>query len=161
MKFITHMHVRKNQPILVRVLQAYQTFFFLTWNFVNRLNQTFLQITFSLLADTGPIKFQRQLIDLSKTEKCVCSQRPAAHILSSFLYMIGLFIRPQTQRERNVVRFSAAISGEEHCKDKITEFVMVCDCDWLPIGGWGEEMADSSDQVQEYFDFISKSSKSL
>lgn len=30
-------------------------------------------------------------------------------------------------------------------KDKITEFVMVCDCDWLPIGGWGEEMADSSD----------------
>ena len=39
----------------------------------------------------------------------------------------------------------AAISGEERCKDKITEFVMVCDCDWLPIGGWGEEMADSSD----------------
>ena len=59
--------------------------------------------------------------------------------------MIGLFIRPQTQRERNVVRFSAAISGKERCKDKITEFVMVCDCDWLPIGGWGEEMADSSD----------------
>ena len=46
--------------------------------------------------------------------------------------MIGLFIRPQTQRERNVVRFSAAISGEERCKDKITEFVMFCDCDWLP-----------------------------
>ena len=29
--------------------------------------------------------------------------------------MIGLFVRPQTQRERNVVRFSAAISGEERC----------------------------------------------
>ena len=26
--------------------------------------------------------------------------------------MIGLFVRPQTQRERNVVRFSAAVSGE-------------------------------------------------
>ena len=29
--------------------------------------------------------------------------------------MIGLFVRPQTQRERNVVRFSAAVSGEERC----------------------------------------------
>ena len=27
--------------------------------------------------------------------------------------MIGLFVRPQTQRERNVVRFSAAVCGEE------------------------------------------------
>ena len=33
---------KKNQPILVRVLSAYQTFF--AWNFVNRLKQTFLQI---------------------------------------------------------------------------------------------------------------------
>ena len=32
--------------------------------------------------------------------------------LSSFLYRIGLSVRPQTQRERNVVRFSAAVSGE-------------------------------------------------
>ena len=111
MKYI---HVKKNQPILVRVLQAYQTFFF-TGNFVNRLKQTFLQTTFSLLADTEPIKIQRRLIDLSKTEKCVRSQRPAAHVLSSFLYMIGLFVRPQTQRERNVVRFSAAVSREERC----------------------------------------------
>ena len=45
------MHVKKNQPILVRVLKVYQTFLFFTWNFVNRLKQTFLQITFSLLAD--------------------------------------------------------------------------------------------------------------
>ena len=51
MKFIIHMHVKKNQPILVRVLQACQTFLFFTWNFVNRLKQTFLQKTFSLLAD--------------------------------------------------------------------------------------------------------------
>ena len=35
--------------------------------------QTFLQITFSLLADTEPIKIQRRLIDLSKTEKRVLS----------------------------------------------------------------------------------------
>lgn len=48
--------------------------------------------------------------------------------------------------------FQAANRGERWWKsptakrkDKITEFVMVCDCDWLPIGGWGEEMADSSD----------------
>ena len=115
MKFIKHIRVKKNQLILVRVLQAYQTFFFFTWNFVNRLKQTFLQTTFSLLADTEPIKIQRRLIDLSKTEKCVRSQRPAAHVLSSFLYMIGLFVRPQTQRERNVVRFSAAVSREECC----------------------------------------------
>ena len=101
MKFIIHMHVKENQPILVRVLQAYQTFsFFFTWNFVNHLKQTFLQTSFSLLAVIEPIKIQRRLIDLSKTEKRVCSQRPAAHVLSIFLYMIGLFVRPQTQRER-------------------------------------------------------------
>ena len=29
--------------------------------------------------------------------------------------MIGLFVRPQTQKERNVVWFSAAICGEDHC----------------------------------------------
>ena len=73
MKFIVHMHVKKNQAILVRVLQAYQTFLFFTWNFVNRLKQTFLQITFLLFADTEPIKIQRRLIDLSKTEKRVRS----------------------------------------------------------------------------------------
>ena len=110
------MHVKKNQLILVRFLQAYQTFFFsLGILLINRLKQTFLQTTFSLLADTEPIKIQRRLIDLSKTEKRVRFQRPAAHVLSSFLDMIGLFIRPQTQRERNVVRFSAAVSGEERC----------------------------------------------
>ena len=65
------MHVKKNKPILVRVLQAYQTFFF-TWNFINRIKQTFLQITISLLADTEQIKIQRRLIDLLKTEeRCV------------------------------------------------------------------------------------------
>ena len=117
MKFIIHMrmHVKRNQPIVVRGFQAYQTFFFFTWNFVNRLKQTFREITFSLLADTEPIKIQRRLIDLSKTEKRFRSERPAANELSSFLYMIGLFVRPQTQRERNVVRFSAAVSGEERC----------------------------------------------
>ena len=56
MKFIMHMHVKNNQLILVRVLKAYQTF---------------LQTTFSLLADTEPIKIQRRLIDLPKTEKPV------------------------------------------------------------------------------------------
>ena len=71
MKFIVHMHVKKNQMILVRVL--YQTFFFFNWNFVNCLKQTFLQITFSLLADIEPIKIQQRLIDLSKTEKRVHS----------------------------------------------------------------------------------------
>ena len=40
---------------------------------------------------------------------------PGAHVLSNFLYMIGLFVRPQTQRERNVVRFSAAVCREERC----------------------------------------------
>ena len=45
----------------------------------------------------------------------LASQRPAAHVLSHFLYMIGLFVRPQTQRESNVVRFSAVVSGEERC----------------------------------------------
>ena len=39
----------------------------------------------------------------------------AAHVLWNFLHMIGLFVRPQTQRERNVVRFSAAVCGEERC----------------------------------------------
>ena len=73
MKFIIHMLVKKNQPILVRVLKAYQTFFYFTWNFVNRLKQTFLQTTFSLLADTELIKIQQRLIDLSKTEKRVRS----------------------------------------------------------------------------------------
>ena len=29
--------------------------------------------------------------------------------------MIGLFVGPQTQRERNVVRFSAAVCGEKRC----------------------------------------------
>ena len=48
-------------------------FFFFTWNFVNRLKQTFLQTTFSFLADTDLIKIQRRLIDLSKTEKRVRS----------------------------------------------------------------------------------------
>ena len=112
MEFIIHMHVKKNQPILVRVLQAYQTFFF---SLVNRLKQNFLQTTFSLLTDTENSKIQRRLIYLSKTEKRVRSQRPAAHILSSFLYRIGLFVRPQTQRERNVVQFSAAVCEEERC----------------------------------------------
>ena len=41
--------------------------------------------------------------------------------MSSFLYMIGFFVRPQTQRERNVVWFSAAVCGEEReeeeCRD--------------------------------------------
>ena len=68
-----------------------------------------LQTTFSWLADTESIKFQRRLIDLSKTEKRVRYWCPAAHVLPSFLYMIGLFVRPQTQRERNVVRFSARL----------------------------------------------------
>ena len=73
MKFIIHIHVKKNSLILVRVLYSYQTFFFFTWNFINRLKQTFLQTTSSLLADKEPIKIQRRLIDLSKTEKRVRS----------------------------------------------------------------------------------------
>ena len=66
------MHVKKNQPILEESCRLIKPFFF-TWNFVNRLKQTFLQTTFSLLADTEPIKIQRRLIDLSKTEKRVRS----------------------------------------------------------------------------------------
>ena len=31
------------------------------------------------------------------------------------LIMIGLFDRPKKQRERNVVRFSAAVRGKERC----------------------------------------------
>ena len=112
MKFIIHMHVKKNQPILV-VLSPESCL--VTWNFVNRFKQTFLQTTLSLLADTEPFKIQRRLIDLSKTEKRVRFWRPAAQVLSSFLYMIGLFVRPQIQRERNVVWFSAAVSEEERC----------------------------------------------
>ena len=42
--------------------------FFNYWNFVNRWKQTFLQINFSLLADTELVQIQRRLIDLSKTE---------------------------------------------------------------------------------------------
>ena len=96
MKFIIHMHVKKNQPILVSLVGLSNLFFF-TWNFVNRLKQTFLQTTLLLLADTEPIKIQRRLIDLSKTEKRVRSYPPAAHVLSSFLHMTGLFVRPKTQ----------------------------------------------------------------
>ena len=115
MKFIIHMHVKKNQPILVRVLQAYQTFLIFTWNFVNRLKQTFLQITFLLLADTEPIKTQRRLIDVSKTEKRVRFLASCGSHIVKFLIHDGLFVRPQAQRERNVVRFSVAVSGKERC----------------------------------------------
>ena len=34
---------------------------------------------------------------------------PAAHVFSSFLHEIGLFFRPQIQRERNVLRFLGAV----------------------------------------------------
>ena len=50
-----------------------------------------------------------------KTEKrVIASSRPAAHVLSSSLCTIGLFARPQTQKERNMIRFSAALCGKEH-----------------------------------------------
>ena len=35
----------------------------------------------------------------------------AVHVLSS-LYMMGLFVRPQTQKERDLARFTAAVCGE-------------------------------------------------
>ena len=53
--------------------------------------------------------------DLSKVESCVCFLAPAAHVLSNFLHVIVLFFRPQIQRERNVVRFSGDVCGEESC----------------------------------------------
>ena len=40
-RHMKYMHVKKNQPSLVRVLQAYQTFLSFTWNFVNRLKKLF------------------------------------------------------------------------------------------------------------------------
>ena len=110
MKFIIHMHVKKSQPKMVRVLWAYQTFLFSPWNFVNRLKQTFLQINLLVVADTEPVQIQRRLICRQLRSVFVFS-RPAAHVMSSFLYTIGLFVRPQKQRERNVVRFSAALVG--------------------------------------------------
>ena len=56
----------------------------------------FCKLAFLLLLDTKPIIIQGLLIDLLKTEKHVHFQA-------------------QTQRERNVVFFSAAVCGEEHC----------------------------------------------
>ena len=47
-----------------------------------------------------------------KLRSVLASHRPAAHVLSNFLYMTGLFVRPQTQRERNLVRFSADLREE-------------------------------------------------
>ena len=36
-------------------------------------------------------------------------------------YFIGLFVRPQTQRERNVVRFSVAVCGEDTKNDCVAD----------------------------------------
>ena len=47
-----------------------------------------------------------------KLRSVLASHRPAAHVLSNFLYMTGLSVRPQTQRERNLVRFSADLREE-------------------------------------------------
>ena len=71
MKFIIHMPIKKNQPILVRVLWVYQTFAFFTSNSVNRLKQTFLQINpyVAFRHRARPSLIQRRLIDLSKVEK--------------------------------------------------------------------------------------------
>ena len=54
MKFIIQMHVKKKQPILVRVCRSIKPFFFFTWKFDNRLKQTLTKLTFLLLADTEP-----------------------------------------------------------------------------------------------------------
>ena len=111
MKFIIHMHVKKSQPKMVRVLWAYQTFS--PWNFVNRLKQTFLQINLLVVADTEPVQIQRRLI-CRKLRSVFVFSRPAAHVMPSYTtgqYTIGLFVRPLKQRERNVVRFSAALVG--------------------------------------------------
>ena len=59
-------------------------------------NKHFCKLAFLLLLDTKPIDIQGLLIDLLKTEKHVHFQA-------------------QTRRERNVVFFSAAVCGEEHC----------------------------------------------
>ena len=82
---------------------------FFAWN----LNKLFCKLTFSLPADTEPVQIQQRLIDLPKIEKCVCFLAYCGSCVVKFLIMIGLFVRPQTQRERNVVLFSAAFCGEE------------------------------------------------
>ena len=56
------MHVKKNPTDPGKSLVGLSNLFLFTWNFVSRLKQTFLQITFSLLADAEPIKIHRQLI---------------------------------------------------------------------------------------------------
>ena len=90
-----HMHVEKHQPILVRVLLVCQTFF--RCNFVNHLKRTFLQIlTFSCLQTQSPSKFSDDCLIYRKLRSVFASQRPATHVLSSFLYMIGFFVGRQT-----------------------------------------------------------------
>ena len=76
----------------------------------------FLQVNlFHCLKTQSLFKFSDGLLICQKLRSVFPSWCPAAHVLSSFLYMIGLFVRPQTQRERNVVWFSAAICGKELC----------------------------------------------
>ena len=88
---------------------------FFTWNFLDRLKQTFLPINL-FVAWNHRAHLNSATIDWFVKNWGACSlPSTLRHVLSNFLYMIGLFVRPQTQRERNVVRFSAAVDGEERC----------------------------------------------
>ena len=73
-------------------MQAYQTLFFSLEALLTSFNKHFWKLTFLLLLGTQAIHIQGLLIDLLKTEEHV-------HF--------------QTQRERNVVLFSAAVCGEK------------------------------------------------
>ena len=79
-----HMHDKKNQLILVRVLRGYQTFFSLGTS-LTALNKIFCKLTVSLLADTEPVQIQRRLIDLSKIEKRVRFLAPCGSRIVKFL----------------------------------------------------------------------------
>ena len=74
MKFIMHMHDKKNQRILVRVLRGCQAFFSLG-----------TLLTVSLLADTEPVQIHRRLIDLSKIEKRVRFLAPCGSSMVKFV----------------------------------------------------------------------------
>ena len=110
------MQVKKSQPIRTGKSLVVKSFasklsllglsmFFTLGTFLTAQNKLFYKLTFSLLADTEPIQIQRRLIDFSKNwvaHLLLVSKGHAAQALSSFIYMIGLFDKPQTHRERNV-----------------------------------------------------------
>ena len=86
---------KKTQPILVRVLKAYQTFFLLeTLLTAYTVKQTFLQINL-LVACRYKARPNSATMDwCTKIEK-----RSASHIMSSFFYMIALFISPHNKHK--------------------------------------------------------------